>query len=30
MPAAPATLEEVIAIDREARIHAQQAMKAAA
>ena len=30
MPAAPTTLDEVIAIDREARIHAQQAMKAAA
>ena len=30
IPAAPTTLEEVIAIDREARIHAQQAMKAAA
>ena len=30
MPAAPSTLDEVIAIDREARIHAQQAMKAAA
>ena len=29
-PAAPSTLDEVIAIDREARIHAQQAMKAAA
>ena len=29
MPAAPTTLEEVIAIDREARHHAQQAMKAA-
>jgi 1-deoxy-D-xylulose-5-phosphate reductoisomerase len=30
MPAAPKTLEEVIAIDREARLHATQAMKAAA
>ena len=30
MPAAPTTLDEVIAIDREARIHAQQAMKAVA
>ena len=29
MPAAPSTLDEVIAIDREARLHAQQAMKAA-
>ncbi|WP_295630711.1 1-deoxy-D-xylulose-5-phosphate reductoisomerase [Novosphingobium sp.] len=29
-PAAPTTLEDVIAIDREARIHAQQAMKAIA
>ena len=30
MPAAPTTLDEVIAIDCEARIHAQQAMKAVA
>lgn len=30
LPAAPTTLEDVIAIDREARIHASQAMKAIA